>query len=286
VSAPQAPITRSWFREPLVQFAALAVGIFAVYAATVGSSTAEPSPATVDAGETIVVDDAIRRMLVEGFERNVGRPPTDDETATMVSRFVDEEVAYREGVRLGLDLGDPVVRDRVIARYVDANVDTQDIPTPNDEALAAFLTAHADRYREGARLDFEQVFISRRRHDDAELLAASVLTALEDGADPRQAQGRYSAGRRFTIGRVAGTYGRALAEGVADLEAGEWRRIEVDSGYHLVRITKRDAGGAVPPLRRIRGRVRNDYLKAEKRRRRDALVDELRHTYLVDRSPA
>lgn len=253
---------RRWIREPLIGFGALAVLLFGVHA-LVGPGAAVEEP-------------AIQRRLDVPSKVAAARPD-------LVARWIDDEVAFREGLALGLDRGDPVVRDRVIERYVGDALANVDPPDPTEAQLAELLSAHRERYRTGVRLDFEQVFISKRRHADAATLAASVLTALQDGADAKRTQGRYSAGKRFTLGRVAGTFGRTFAEAVAELEPGVWRDVEVESGHHLVRINRRDAGGKVPALREIRRRVRRDFIEADRRAHRDALVDRLRDQFEVER---
>ena len=64
----------------------------------------------------IVVDAERVTALSEGFRRTWRRPPTRQELQSLVDSWVREEILYREGVAMRLDVDDPVVRRRVAQR--------------------------------------------------------------------------------------------------------------------------------------------------------------------------
>ena len=90
-------------REPLLQFLLIGLGLFLLHARI------------TPRGERlrIVVDRARVDGLSSQYEATWGRPPTSDELAALVDGWVREEIAFREGVELGLDRDDPVIRRRV-----------------------------------------------------------------------------------------------------------------------------------------------------------------------------
>ncbi|HCO45837.1 MAG TPA: peptidyl-prolyl cis-trans isomerase, partial [Erythrobacter sp.] len=95
---------RHWLRDPLAHFLIAGAVIWAGLA-LVG----EP----VDpASRTIELSRERQAGIAFGFERMMGRAPTDAEMDSAIKRWVREEVLYREALRLGLDEGDAVVRRR------------------------------------------------------------------------------------------------------------------------------------------------------------------------------
>ncbi len=122
-------------REPVLHFILLGVVIFAVNGAMSGPD------------ETgVQIPDSTRAALVAEFERQTGRAPDLEEQAALVDRWIDEELLFREGRRLGLDRGDPVVRRRIIDRMRALQRTMYPVPLPDDAVLEAWLAERADRY--------------------------------------------------------------------------------------------------------------------------------------------
>ena len=70
----------------------------------------------------------------------------------MVREFIREEVLYREGVALGLERDDVIVRRR-IGQKMGFLIGDLAVPSePDNETLAKYLEANRDKYREPPRL--------------------------------------------------------------------------------------------------------------------------------------
>ena len=69
--------------------------------------------------------DALRMQ----YERLWQRPPTETELKSLVDKWVREEILYREGLALGLDRDDPLLRQR-IAQKMKFMADEIDPPAP------------------------------------------------------------------------------------------------------------------------------------------------------------
>ena len=96
---------RNLIREPLLHFLLLGAALFALYGWLNGGLP--------DAQNEIVVSRGQMRSLESQFERVWRRPPTPEELKGLIDNWVREEVMYREGLSMGLDRDDPVVRRRV-----------------------------------------------------------------------------------------------------------------------------------------------------------------------------
>lgn len=260
-------------REPLAHFAALGVVIFAANAAL--------SPPR--AGRIVVSSEFVAGLREEHRART-GKPPTAEEERALVDRFVEEEVLYREAVALGLDRGDPIVRRR-LAQKMAFVAEGSASREPSDHELAGYLAAHADRYREPPRVSFRQVFSSRdRRGESASADAARLLADLQAGADPGRAGDPFLHGTSFarrSAAELAALFGASFAAAIEATPSGAWSGpIPSSYGAHLVLVEER-LPGAIPPLDRVRARVRGDLLEERRAEAVRALHARLRGRYQI-----
>lgn len=94
---------KALLREPLVHFLLLGVVLFGA------EHLLHPGPKD----ETIVVSSELENELFDAYTRANGHPPSEERKAALVSRWIDEEVLYREGKKRGLGQDDPRVRARI-----------------------------------------------------------------------------------------------------------------------------------------------------------------------------
>ena len=260
-----------WAREPLVHFLIGGAAIFAL-AFWIG----EPAdPAARD----IAVSRAQIAELAAGWERRMRRPPTDAELDTLVEGWVRDEVLYREALRLGLDDGDAVLRQR-LAQKMDAIAGARaELADPGDAVLQDWLEANPQRFLPEYRVGFDQVFFDSRIRAAAQRadLAKGVreepegdaigLPATNRDTDKREVESRF--GRQFTRG----------LEGVA--ADGAWHGpIPSGFGWHLVRVHERSTEMA--ELAPIRERVLEDWRFRTAGERREEAYRTLRQAYTVN----
>ena len=55
-------------------------------------------------GNEIYISDQEVLSLVSAWKSQVGRDPTDDEVYRIINSLIEEEILYREALKLGLDL--------------------------------------------------------------------------------------------------------------------------------------------------------------------------------------
>ena len=78
------------------------------------TSIAPTETTVVRAPARLVVDAELRERLANEWNQRHGSQPTSEALAGLVDAYVNDELLYREGIRLGLDRGDPEIRARVI----------------------------------------------------------------------------------------------------------------------------------------------------------------------------
>ncbi|MGX7951559.1 peptidylprolyl isomerase [Tsuneonella sp. HG249] len=262
---------KRWAREPLVHFLLAGVAIFVVL-----GWRSEPSD---PASREIHLTREDQARLSVNFAEVMGRPPTDAELKAVTSRWIREEILYREALRLGLDEGDAVVRKRLAQKMDVIAASAADAETPSNEALEKWRNSHPERFAQDMKLSFDQLYFTSRGR------AVVAKTLLGGGADWTKVGDPVSLPPHFEEARtsaVASEMGDEFARAAARLTAGrEWQGpIESALGWHLVRLTARQPG-TLPPLAAIRQRVEDDWRAETGRGRQDAAYRTLRSAYTV-----
>jgi len=261
-------------REPLLHFFVLGALLFFVFAWTNEDAMQGPNEIVVDAQRVAA--------LTSQFERVWQRPPTPDELSGLVDNWVREEVLYREGLALGLDQGDPILRRRVAQKVEFISEELVDAQ-PTDEELQTYFADNADDYRLDPRLTFRQIYFNPAVHGAS--LDATIATALESAREGEVAAGDATLLPAelddVSLAEVSRTFGERFAEAMTDVPVGEWTG-PVASGYglHLVLIDDRQQS-RVPAFDEVRAAVERDFLAERTREVKDAFYDKLRQRYTV-----
>ena len=259
--------------EPLLHFVVMGGVIFGVWSRAPG-----------DPAATIVIDRASQDRVYEERQARLGRPLTDEDRREAIDRFVDGELLYREGLAMGLDRDDPMVRRRVIKKmeFVSTNLE---LPTePDEDTLRRFMAEYPERYAGPPRFDFEIVTLARTPEDTDDRRAQAALEQLRQGADPKSVPGRYASGKRFTATNLSKTYGVELGAAVIELSPGQWALLPVSGGFSLVHLMARHPGDA-PPFEKVKNRVQLDWKQSQRGTVLRQRLDELRAKYRVELEP-
>jgi hypothetical protein len=263
-----------FLREPLMHFLLLGALLFVAHRLLVADRTPD---------RHVVVPRALSSELAGEFRARAGREPNPAELSAAVEKWKRDEVAYREGLRLGLDKNDPVVRERVANKLREVETKLGAIRQPTDAELDAWLFAHRDRYDVPARFDFEHYFVSKRA-SDAEGRARRLLTELAEGRTPDDVGDVFREGRQL-IGRseidVRGVFGVAFERGLQELEIGRWSLLESEAGFHAVRLQRRVARRAATRDGQ-RDELVRDLQAAEREKGESRALQELVDSYVFE----
>jgi hypothetical protein len=265
---------RRLIREPLLHFFVLGAGLFAVFAWNNDEALQAPDDIVVDASRL----DAIRLQ----FERVWQRPPTPEELQSLVDNWVREEILYREGLTLGLDRNDPVLRRRVAQKMEFISEELVEAQ-PDTGAIEAWFSDNAEKYRVDPRFSFRQLYLDPSAHGDAfEAILADIGRALASGDVPDgDATLLPAVLEDVTLADVRRTFGERFAESLQGLDVGEWDG-PVASGYglHFVHVDSMQAS-RLPDFEEVRGAVERDYRAERTRELKDAFYETLRKRYNV-----
>ena len=268
-----------FLKEPLVHFLVLGALIFAVYGWLNRDLQSE---------DEIFVSRGQQEHLVNMFSRTWQRPPTPQEYQGLLRDYLREEIAYREGVAMGLEQGDTIIRRRMRQKLELLTDEIVSFSEPTDEELGQFLADNPETFRLEPRFDLRQVYISLdKRGSAAEAFALELLEQLSmapgDGwmelGDTLPLPQQFEDARS---GEISRQFGQQFADNLLNLDQGKWTG-PVPSGYglHLVIIDGFTAARD-PGLDEVRDRVKNDWLEQRRRSATDELYDRLAENYEIE----
>jgi hypothetical protein len=272
---------KRFLREPLVHFVFLGILLF-------GLDAFLRERAGEAGGGEIVVSEGRIENLAALFAKTWQRPPTAEELRGLVDDYVLEEALYREGVALGVDQDDTVIRRRVRQKMEFFVDDVLEFAEPTEAQLEAWLADHAQSYEQPSRFTFRQVYLDPNRRGDAlrtdtERMLAE-LRSTDGTSDPRELadgslleHGYADAGADM----VASSFGQTFADQLAELPTGQWSGpVESAFGVHLVFVDAKTAG-RLPTLAEVRDAVARDWSFAQREDASKAFHEEIVARYRV-----
>src|SRR6476659_2371937 len=269
-------VIRSILGEPMLHFLLIGIALFGAYR----------SLSPVDAGgRRIFVTQGVVDDLVTQHVAARGREPSTTELNHLIESYVRDEILYREGVRLGLERDDIVVKRRVrqkIEMIAEQDASTR---TPTDADLSAYLTANQARFVQPAILTFDQVFIGESTSGPGTVHAVALTReALRKGTDSEQLGKPTLLPHQMTrtpADLVARDFGGSFATTLEKVPVGEWvGPIDSSFGAHYVRVTDRTPAVA-PQLTAVRDHVVREWENERRQRARNDAYAKMRGAYTV-----
>jgi hypothetical protein len=268
-------------REPFFHFLLLGALLFGLYQWFGGPG------ATATGGDIVVTQGRIRN-LTETFARTWQRPPTAEELNGLIEDYIREEVLYREGVALGLDRDDTIIRRRLRQKLEFVSEDAASAVEPTDAELAEYLAKNADDYRVESQLTFTQVFLDpAKRGDRFDTDAAALLDVLRnrgDKVDPATLGDSLMLEPHYVLATeadIARLFGSEFEAQLREQPLGEWVG-PLKSGYgaHLVWVGARTPG-RMAQLAEVRDEVARDWAARRRLELLEAQYQALRSRYQV-----
>ena len=236
---------RTLLGEPLLHFLLIGAALFAVYR---WKSPVDP------VGRRIVITQGVIDDLVTQHVAARGREPSPVELSHLVESYVRDEILYREGVALGLDRDDIVVKRRVRQKIEVMAEEEAAAGAPTAADLAAYLAANQARFLQPAILTFEQI--------------------CKPALLPRQMT-------QTPADLVARDFGPSFAAALERVPVGEWvGPIDSSFGPHYVRVSDRRPA-VVPRLDDVRDQVVREWENERRQRARNDAYARMRRGYEV-----
>jgi hypothetical protein len=245
-------------REPLLHFLIAGAALFLIYGAWGNSDTND---------YTIVVEDSDIDMLINRWQTQWKRYPTEKELQFLFDQFLQEEVYYREALNMSLDHNDEIIRRRMAQKMEFLTKDLADMSEPDDEELQVFFQKHIEIYTLSPSVTFAHAYFSDDKRKDAAGDATKELQGLQ-GQTPtpelfEQIGDRISVRTYFESSNYANIQrqmGSNFADAIMQSTVQGWLSSPVRSGFgvHLVYVFE-VLSGRVPELEVVKEKLLQDY---------------------------
>jgi len=243
------PSLSAFFREPLIQFLLLGLLIFAADQYALGN---RDDPSLIKVGDDQYME--LKQIFVEGQ----GRDPSASEMKKLIIKWAENEILYREALRMGLDQGDEMIRSRIILKMQNILFNNAIMEAPTRQELEEFFAFKRHDYDIPERIDVEQFSAP----DITTLQAADALAQRLDSlaAVPQTYQAALRAISQRPVSHMPILFGPEAATKLAQAPDGHWIGFEQNGRYRLARIVRRYPAEPVE-LDAVKTRVAKDWQK-------------------------
>ena len=274
---------RSFFSEPLLQFALVGLLFFA----------ANRIWGARDAADThIVIDGPLVAHQRQLYQVQYGAAPDKLSLDALLQRYAREEALYREGLRLKLDAGDEVIRQRVVQKMETLLADAEVVPEPTPAQLRQYHQHNAARYTQAGEVSFRQLYFAvEGAGSAAQQRARTALAALRRDAaarvssDPLGDRRRLHRNGRCRSGATLRRFALRPRRRRSCLAAMVWTLRSPASDCTCCVLTHA-VRRACSQLEQVQARVREDFMAAAREAARERRVAEILSRYSVVRTDA
>jgi hypothetical protein len=274
---------RRLLREPLVHFLLIGLLLFGAYAYTNRGRIGIESPRQI----VLSLDDL--RTMTAYFDSQWHRPPTAQEFQAMVEDKIKEEVLYREGLAMGLDKDDTIVKRRMAQKVQFLAEDVAAAHEPSAAELKAWFEKNTDKFALPSRYSFRHIYFSpdkrgKNAHSDANQALAKIADQSEDSPQISSAADRFMFQDYYgdrTPSAIAKEFGPQFAVALEKLKPGSWQGpIESGYGWHLVFVDT-VIPGRIPAFEEVESEVKTAWLGEQKTQGWQKAYQAMRAKYTV-----
>ena len=219
------------------------------------------NPGAFNSENRIEVDTGRINALAAQFKKTWSRDPTHKELQGLVEDFVVEEIYYREALAMGIDKDDPVIRRRLRQKMEFFSDNAAEMIQPQDDELAKYLKAHADKFTQDAVYSFEQIYISPdlppvQLQEKVDKIQFKLSSNEIVSGDQTMLPLSFTDATEYDINRILG---EKFTKQLSDLALNEWSQpLQSGLGIHFVKLTQRTLS-ILPDLADIRPLVEREW---------------------------
>jgi parvulin-like peptidyl-prolyl isomerase len=275
-------------KGPFVYFFVLGFVVFGLHSFLNRTAQEDEDPFTVEVTSTEI------EWIRSSWEARMKRQPTQQELQALISRFIHDEVLFREALAMDLDDRDLVIQRRLVQKLTFVFEDIAETIEPTDDELKRYMLENQEKYRIPEMISFTHVYFNPEKRKDAiketEIILASLKSAeitREEGVSLGDMIMIDSSFREKSFAEVSRILGRAFAEELFSTEEKGWQGpLGSTFGLHLVYISDHTQS-KIPDFEIIRENVKNDFMYDRKKEVVDKAYEaaKSRYTILVEGLP-
>jgi len=207
----------------------------------------------------------------------------------VVEDKVKEEVLYREGLAMGLDKDDTIVKRRMAQKVQFLSEDVAAAHEPSTAELRTWFEKNTDRFALPSRYSFRHIYFSpdkrgTKAYSDAAEALARIAGQPENSALSTSVADRFMFQDYYgdrTPSAIAKEFGPQFAVALEKINPGLWQGpIESGFGWHLVFVDT-VIPGRLPAFEEVESDVKTAWLGDQKGQAWQKAYQEMRAKYTV-----
>lgn len=221
--------------------------------------------------------------LINAWKSQVGRNPNDDEITRIITNLVEEEILYREALKLGLDKEDRIIKRR-LAQKISFLKQESHQNKPSNKELMTFYENNKEKYYIDSKYTFKHYFFSNENNSfvRSETAFKDLKESIEILSDP------FFLGKNFvefSLKKIESEFGTKFSLNFKNIILNEWvGPIESSFGHHIILVsTKTD--GYYPDIRDILKQVEVDLLQNNRDKAVEEYINQIKLEYKVYINP-
>ena len=220
--------------------------------------------------------------LIGTWVNQVGRDPTLQEVDGIIKQLLDEEILYREAIKLGLDKNDIIIKRR-LAQKIGFLRQEADSSLPSEEEVSDFYNKNIDKYFVGKRITFSHIYFSSNENDKT--LADEALTLIRSGSSESDFGEPFLLGKNFsskTITEIERSFGLRFSKDIQSITPKVWSGPLISEyGSHLIFVNS-ISNSFTPALEEIKNIIINDLILENQNNSVKEYLKELRNKYQIE----
>ncbi len=197
-----------------------------------------------DDRKTITISALTQKDARATFKGSMQREPSEADMKILVNRWLDNEILYREGIALGLDRGDPSIRERVIFKALSVVQAGLTLPPLKDDDLKKWFEENRARYDTPVRFDFlEAVPAGEDQGTDLQILVDSLNGQSKTNPDKKTvAEGKANPDSSLRVfkqrprSNLVTSYGESFTKALESAPKGTWLVVSSQVGKHAIQL--------------------------------------------------
>ena len=233
---------------------------------------------------TIVLHDDEIDSLIKTWTAQVGRPPTDLDLKGIINQLVEEEILYREALKLNLDKDDIIIKRRLAQKIGFLKQEEQNQP-PTESELKIYFESKESNYYMEKRFSFTHLYYSKDKNGSER--AAQALEVINQQTEIPDSD-PFLVGKNFinkTLKEIDRDFGKGFSnnfsQGVKGLWLGPFNSIY---GTHLIKIST-IVEAKKPNYEEVKKVVLMDYFLDMKQQEMKNYIESLKEEYQVQINP-
>ena len=235
-----------------------------------------------DSTNKITIYESELDSLINTWIIQVGRDPTVEEIDGIIKQLIDEEILYREALKLGLDKNDIIIKRRLAQKISFLKQESID-KSPSEEDIQSHYTENSQDYFIDSTFTFSHIYFSNE--NQALNRSTLALESIEQGQEPSDFGDPFLLGKNFSVKttkELKRSFGQEFSNSIKDMEIKKWDGpITSEYGKHLIFLNS-FTDSYLPKLEQVRDIVISDIVARNQSQSTAKYLENLKEEYEVE----